>query len=213
MDIKNKTGAPLTAGDVLLFSGDRPIYRRFQALMKSPWGQVGIVVCSPEAREPCLLMSTSLPISPNVETGVPQAGVWTTLLHLTVEAFEGMISARRLSPPLSPELRDRLSGFRRAIVGRPFDFSMLSARRSLRRVHTDWQPQAFMCASLVTHAYQAIGVVCPPPKGPLPSNTLSKDYSSAGTIKLNPRYSFSSEIIIRQSASSAAAGNGPWRAH
>jgi hypothetical protein len=186
----------LNAGDVVLFSGNGRIHSRFQALMRSRWGQVGIVVYPPHILEPCLLMATSIPSWPSIETSSPETGVWTTPLSPAIAAFDGRVAARRLSPCLDSDSCEKLSDFRRMVVERPFDFNLLSSRRSLRRTHTVWRPSCFMCASLVAFAYQSIGVMSPPPEGRLPNNTLPSDFSIVDSFPMLNGYSLDADMLF-----------------
>jgi hypothetical protein len=179
----------LTSGDVVLFSGRNPLHRMIQDRTKSQWSQVGIVLCLPGLIEPCLLAATSFPIIPDIETGELRTGVTTTLLYPTVRAFDGRASARRLARPLTPQSVDQLRSVRNSVIGHAFDFSLLSMRRTLRRCHTTWQPDVFMCASLVAFAYQSIDILPVPPRGPLPNNVWPCDFSTDGNLTLDHGYS------------------------
>lgn len=186
-------GQHVTTGDLVLFSGKNPAQRHLQERMGSPWGRVGMVIYPPGFIEPCVLTATSFPTGPDIETGDQRIGVLTTRLHATALAFDGRISLRYLDPPLTPDLVEMLFSFRNSVDGRPFDFSQLSLRRTLRRSHTSWEPNVFMCASLVAFAYQSIGVLPLPPQGPLPNNTWPRDFSAGGKIRLTHGYSLRSQ--------------------
>jgi hypothetical protein len=178
-----------TTGDLILFSGRNPAHRRVQKWAGSPWSQIAIVLCVPQLREPCVLSATSLPICPDIETGALRTGVSTTSLSLTAQAFDGDLCLCRLRPALTPDLIGRLLSFRGLVVGRPFDFSELSFRQTIRRSHASFTPNVFMCASLVAFAYQFISVLSLPPVGPLPNNTWPCDFAPEGRIKLASGYS------------------------
>jgi hypothetical protein len=178
-----------TTGDLILFSGRNPIHRRVQKWADSPWSQIAIVLCVPQLREPCVLSATRFPICPDIGTGALRTGVSTTSLSLTAQAFDGDLCLCQLRPALTPDLIGRLLSFRGLVVGRPFDFSELSFRRTIRRTHASFTPNVFMCASLVTFAYQFISVLASPPLGPLPNNTWPCDFAPEGLIKLASGYS------------------------
>jgi hypothetical protein len=82
---------------------------------------------------------------------------------------------------------------------RPFDFSLLNNRRSIRRSHRDWNCTSFTCSSLIAAAYQHIGVMARPPEGPLPNNVLPSDFSEDGTLTLTSGYSLDHEVILKKS--------------
>lgn len=180
------------AGDLVLFSGKTLIHQRIQEWAGNRWGQVAIVIYLPQVAEPCVLSATSFPLCPDIETGVLRAGVSTTLLYATWQAFYGELLLARLKPSLTPDLIERLISFRSLVNGCPFDFSKLSFRRTVQRSHTSFSPDAFMCASLVAFAYQSIGILPLPPQGPLPNNTWPSDFSADGKIRLTHGYSLHS---------------------
>jgi hypothetical protein len=59
----------LRPGDVLLFSGVTPIHRLVQKLTSGLWTQVGLVLHLPNSEELFPLEATSIPLSPDIDTG------------------------------------------------------------------------------------------------------------------------------------------------
>jgi hypothetical protein len=183
------TRQDVLTGDVVLFSGRSPLHNWVQRLTRSRWSQVGLVLRLPIYSELMLLEATSIPICPDIETGRHSAGVRTVILDAKLAVFDGSVIYRRLQPSLTPAFIDKLIEFRKSVVGRPFDFSLLAARKSIRRCHTIWEGKAFTCSSLVAYAYQSIGILAQPPNGPLPSNVLPGDFSN-DTLPLIKGFSF-----------------------
>jgi hypothetical protein len=190
----------LRPGDVLLFSGDTPIHRLVQKLTRSLWTQVGLVLHLPNSEELSLLEATSIPNSPDIDTGAYTPGVRTTPLSARLLSFKGVVASRSLCPQLESKSIERFVEFRRTVFGRPFDFSLLSARKSIRRSHTEWSPISFSCSSLVTYAYQSIGVIQLPPEGPLPNNVVPSDYATEGNLKLMAGYAFDDMNLLQDSS-------------
>jgi hypothetical protein len=186
----------LRPGDIVLFSGHTPIHRLIQKLTSNLWSQVALVLSLPDRSELLLLEANSLPISPDVDTGAYSPGVRTTSLSARLLNFEGIVASRSLCPALERRSIEGLVAFRRSVIGLPFDFSLLSARKSIRRSHTEWRQGSFTCSSLVTYAYQSIGVIEQPPDGPLANNIVPSDYSMEGSLKLATGCAFGRVQII-----------------
>jgi hypothetical protein len=159
------TKITLDPGDLILFSGQTAKHLTVQQLTQSRWSQVGLIVSLPNYDEPMLLEATSIPLSADVETGSFAPGVRTTRLEARLCCFEGVAAARKLRPLLDPLSRHKLTAFRRYILDRPFNFSFLESRRSLRRTHREWDGKSFICSTLVAAAYQSVGVMKEPPQG------------------------------------------------
>ena len=60
-----------------------------------------------------------------------------------------------------------------------------------------WEPNSFLCSSLVAAAYQAIGLMQRPPIGPLPNNILPGDFSQTGSLPFLKGCSLGEEIMLR----------------
>ena len=180
---------PIAPGDVLLFSGRKPIHRLVEKLTTSKLTQVGVVIALPGFETPLVLEATSVHVSPDIETGKCLTGVGTTRLADKVALFDGVVAIRSLQPQLSSTQKQKLIEFRSSFIGCPFDFSLLRSRNSIRRQHINWEPHAFTCCSLVSFAYQSIGVVKPFPIGPLPNNVLPGDFS-LNSLPMVPDFKF-----------------------
>lgn len=167
-----------SSGDVVLFSGTSHIHRLVQRVTCSPLSQVRLIVHLPTHREALLLEATSTPTSPDIETGGFSPVVRTTIFAAKLQSFEGTVAIRALQPSLTEAFARKLAVFRRSVIGRPFDFSLLANRRSIRRRHEVWNADSFICSSLVAHALQLLDVWHPPPQGPFPNNVLPKDFSN-----------------------------------
>jgi hypothetical protein len=185
-------------GDVILMSGLSPVHRMVQKLTHSRWSQVGLVIIGSHGGESILLEATSIPLSPDTEDGSLSPGVRTTSLTAKLRCFEGVAVVRRLRPALDNALCNELAVFKKSVRHRPFEFSLLYSRRSIRRSHCDWNSTSFTCSSLVAAAYQHIGVMARPPEGPFPSNVLPGDFSQDGRVTLAAGYSLDHEIMLQR---------------
>jgi hypothetical protein len=123
--------ADVAAGDVILFSGEAPIHRFVRKHTGSAWVQVGIVIELPAHQSLFLFECTSRPVCSDIETGTLLPGVRTTPLKSRIEAAEGAIAVRKLTPSLTRNLKLELAIFRKSICGLPFDFSKRSSRLTL----------------------------------------------------------------------------------
>lgn len=184
------TAINIRPGDVVLFSGRTPIHQLVQRLTKGSWTQVGLVLSLPNCNELLLMEATSIPVCPDTDTGSYSPGVRTVQLEARLSNFSGTAASRSLWPPLNAASVRDLVKFRDVVRGRSFDFSLQSARRSIRRLHVEWKPHFFTCSSLVTYAYQSIGVMERPPKGPLPNNVLPGDFALEGNLILSAGYAW-----------------------
>ncbi len=179
----------LHPGDVILMSGISPMHRMVQNLTHSRWSQVALIIVGSEAGEPMLLEASSIPLSPDIEDGSMRPGVRATHLTKKLERFEGLAVVRRLLPTLKNSLCAELNAFGKSMRRRPFEFSLLANRRSIRRSHRSRNSASFTCSSLVAATYQHLGVMPPPPEGPFPNNVLPSDFSEDGGLTLAGAYS------------------------
>jgi hypothetical protein len=152
-----------------------------------------------------MLEATSIPLSPDTEDGSMSPGVRTVYLNAKLDRFEGVAVVRRLRPALNDALFKRLGMFRSSVLRRPFEFSLLYSRRSIRRSHRNWNSASFTCSSLVAAAYQDLGIMLRPPEGPIPSNVLPGDFSQDGCLGLKGGYSLDREIILNRASEETAA--------
>jgi hypothetical protein len=128
------------------------------------------------------------PICPDIETGAYSTGVRTVLPATRLQNFSGTFALRKLRPCLESAAVSKLMEFRESVIGRPFNFSLSAARKSLCRRHTEHDCSSFFCSSLVAEAYQHLGILLRPPTGPLPNNVLPGDFSD-GRLPLTNGYS------------------------
>jgi hypothetical protein len=146
------------------------------------------VICLPISEEPLLFECTSTPLEADIESGGYNTGVRTTLLKSRVCRFDGVVAARKLRPPLDASSINDLAAFRRTVLTRPFNFSMLDSRKTLRKSHKEWYGTSFTCASLVAAAYQSLKVMRRPPSGPLPNNVVPGDFAWDERLALEKGY-------------------------
>jgi len=189
-------GAVVQTGDILLFSGDDAIHHFVAKHTGTPWVQVALVVDLPDHNESCLLECNSRPRCADVERGTILPGVRTVPFVTRVETAEGAVALRRLTPELTPDLKQKLFAFRQSVKGLPFDFSMHSSRRTLKRMHDEFDAGSFICSSLVAAAYQSIGVMHEPPVGPYPNNVWPSDFFHDEKLGLKGDFSFGPLIVI-----------------
>ncbi len=192
-------GVSLHPGDLILWLGTAGIHRTVQKLTHARWSQVGLVIYLTKYDRPLLFEATSTPLSADIETGTFATGVRTTPLESRLACFEGMAAVRKLRHPFDGLLSEKLEAFRHSVINRPFNFSLLDSRRSLRRSHQEWDDTSFVCSSLVAAAYQWVGVMKRAPQGPLPNNVLPGDFSEDNRLPLEEGCSFDQEIILKAS--------------
>jgi hypothetical protein len=193
------SGVSLHPGDLILSLGTTDIHRTVQKLTRARWSQVGLVIYLTKYDQPLMFEATAIPVSADIETGTFAPGVQTTLLESRLARFEGIAAVRKLRHPFDGSLNEKLEAFRHSVINRPFNFSLLNSRRSLRRSHLEWDDTAFVCSSLVAAAYQRVGVMKPAPQGPLPNNVLPGDFSEDNSLPLEEGCSFDQEIILKDS--------------
>ena len=184
-------------GDVILMSGSAPIHHFVERVTSYKWSQVGMVIHLRDYETPLLFECTSIPVTPDIETGKSNPGVSTTPLEVRLTSFIGTAAVRKLRPHLVSASLERLVEFRRQVMNYPFNFSKLESRRSMRRAHLGFSGKSFICSSLVAAAFQYAGVMRSPPQGPLPNNVLPGDFSNDKDLFLVDGYWFEQEQIIK----------------
>jgi Permuted papain-like amidase enzyme, YaeF/YiiX, C92 family len=187
----------LNPGDVILVSGSAPIHRFVQRLTSSRWSQVGLIIYLEGHERPLFFECTSIALVPDIETDNSNSGVRTTLLESRLDSFYGTAAVRRLRPALDRSSVKKLIEFRRRVIDRPFNFSLLDSRKSMRRAHQRFSGDSYICSSLIADALQRVGVMMSPPRGPLPNNVLPGDFTVDENLVLMSGYSFEHEEIIK----------------
>ena len=179
-------------GDVLLLSGRGDLEERLQALMKSPWNQTAIAVPRKGLpNETALLLCTSRPVAPDLESGQRATGVQMVTLAEQLRSHRGIVAVRRIAPSLDGIQMNLLVEFAARTHGRPFNTSPYYSARALRRRNQPGTGTDFFCTELVAAAYMHAGVLQLPPEGRSASNYAPRDFApETESLCLNTRFSF-----------------------
>ena len=170
----------LRSGDLLLLGGDaaRFAVARRLAGTATLWIQTAIVLRLDGIDEPLFFGSTHEPLADDIVDHGLRSGVQTTVLRDQLRRFDGVVAARRPQPS-NGALESRLRAFRLRVDGRPFKAAPFEMARGRQRRNTTWNDEALYCCELTAAAYQATGVLRPPPGGRLPNNYVPSDFCCA----------------------------------
>ncbi|MEM7576402.1 MAG: hypothetical protein AAF328_02910 [Planctomycetota bacterium] len=196
----------LKTGDLVLFSGRAPVSRLIQLFTAGPWSHVGMVVRLSEFDDAVMLWeSTTLTTLPDVERGRPIRGVQLVPLSQRLAHYEGSAAVRHLHRPVTFGQRDALASLRHRLARRPYERRELELLRSaLDLVGTPNREDlsSVFCSELVAEAYQAMGLLAEPPKGPPSNEYTPMDFSEArqDALALQKRQRLSPEVTIECAA-------------
>jgi hypothetical protein len=182
-----------------LFCGRTPIHLRIQEVTGCPWTQVALLLCHANEPQPLVFESTKMSASLDIKTGSILRGVQLVRLSDRLSSFDGTFAVRELRPPLSDRQAEALLAFAEEVHGRPFNDSKRVVVGALRRKNHPSDGSSFYCSELVAEAYQRMGLLPRPPRGPTSNNYIPADFSStysSAQLPLEAGVSLGAERIL-----------------
>ena len=188
----------IETGDIVLFSGTGGISHGIKLVTNSRWSHVGMVLRLPASRAVFLWESTTLSNLRDAVDGRAKKGVQLVLLSERLRTYDGAVSLRHLQDhAVSEEAYGRLMRLREEVRNRPYEQDRIELVRSAYDGPLGDNAEdlsSLFCSELVAEAYQALGLLSPPPEG-LPSNEYTPSDFARG-IALRSGASLGEEIPL-----------------
>lgn len=187
----------LRPGDVVLMTGQSEIHRKARRALGDPvWTQLGLMLGSKGGAQRMLLASSD-PVCADEHGNPIRRGVQTVHLATFARAFRGILSARRLGPPLEEHRITLLERLAASLDRRPFKSSTLEMARARARRNQQFDGASFYCSEIVAHLLQEVAVLRSPPEGRLPNNFLPDDFSVLHqSLELSRPFHFGPELPL-----------------
>ena len=162
MDIYKRRRSDMRTGDILLFSGRGLISRGIQAITRSRWSHVALVLEVPEYDFVCCFESTTLSDIPDLTTGAAVKGVQLVPLSQRLEGYDGdAVAWRPVEAPRSATAIATALAVRREFAGRPYEKNQIELLRSaldtISLKHNQPDSSSVFCSELAAIMWQRMG--------------------------------------------------------
>lgn len=188
----------LKTGDIVLFSGKSAVSNVIKLFSGGKWSHVGMVLRLPQFADAVMLWeSTTLSDIKDVETGLAIKGVQLVPLSQRVAGYNGEVTVRILSKPITKPMFEALAERRKELSRKPYERGetelIKAAWDGLGGASKGEDLSSLFCSELVAEAYQAMGLLPEWPKG-LPSNEYTPiDFSNRRKLSLSAPYELADE--------------------